>query len=168
MALSQGVQYLLKEYRQWNEDQQVRENVQTISVDSVAARVASFYERIRGIVDWREEHLLRKTAIERILKRRMFTHKISEDFAENFLSELVRGGHFPNNQISFAQVDRIQEIVEKYVFVITRSNEKKLQDWLLSVAAVEIEEALSNPRRERALIELMTEDVDAIVFARHE
>ena len=34
----------------------------TINVDDVAARVASFYEAIRGIVDWREEHLLRKLA----------------------------------------------------------------------------------------------------------
>jgi broad-specificity NMP kinase len=113
MVISQGVRKLIEEYKLWQKESEVREDELVISVDEVAARVASFYEKIRGIVDWREEHLLRKTAIERILKRRLAISRVNEDFAENFLSELVRGGHFPNNRISLGKVDEIQAIIEK-------------------------------------------------------
>jgi len=80
----------------------------------------------------------------------------------------VRGGHFPNNRISLGKVDEIQAIIEKYVFITTshRNGAKKSgsgkesEDWILAIAAVEIEEALSLPRRERALIELMADDLE--------
>jgi hypothetical protein len=166
MVISQGVRQLVEEYKLWQKESEVRPEEGVISVDEVVARVASFYEKIRGIVDWREEHLLRKTAIERILKRRLAISGIDENFAENFLSELVRGGHFPNNRISLEKVDEIQAIIEKYVFITIshRDGEKKArkdsEDWILGIAAVEIEEALSLPRRERALIALMADDLE--------
>ncbi len=166
MVISQGVRQLIEEYGLWQKESEVRQEEGVISVDEVVARVASFYEKIRGIVDWREEHLLRKTAIERILKRRLAISKVNENFAENFLSELVRGGHFPNHRISLGKVDEIQKIIEKYVYITTvqRNGEKKdrkdSEAWVLGIAAVEIEEALSLPRRERALIELMAEDLE--------
>ena len=169
MPISSGVQKLLQEYQLWQREIGAGGEGNTISVDEVAARVASFYEKIRGIVDWREEHLLRKTAIERILKRRLFLNKDMEDFAERFLSELVRGGHFPNDRIPLEKVDEIQNIIEKYVFILGQhdaSREKansKMENWMLSIAAVEIEEALSQPRRERALINLMADDLRARV-----
>lgn len=161
MEISPGVRKLVEECLGWQKDTEVKPGENTISVDEVAARVASFYEKIRGVVDWREEHLLRKTAIERILKRRILMGKHSEDFAERFLQELVRGGHFPNNRIPISKIDEIQAIVTKYVFISEHHHSSpnaslgKIEDWLWSLAACEIEEALSLPRRERALIDFM-------------
>ena len=123
MVIAPGVQKLIGEYDGWRKQFEFREEEEVISVDEVAARVASFYEKLREIVDWRGEHLLRKTAIERILKRRLTVQKVHEDFAENFLAELVRGGHFPNNRISFDQVDEIQAVIQKYVFIAERFRE---------------------------------------------
>ncbi len=166
MVISPEVRKLIEEYKRWQKESEARVEEEVISVDEVVARVALFYEKIREIVDWREEHLLRKTAIERILKRRLAVYKVHEDFAHNFLSELVRGGHFPNNRISFTQVDTIQAIIEKYVSItatIQNGRNKRKRDsvdWLLGVAAVEIEEELSLPRRERALIDLMTGELE--------
>lgn len=144
---------------------QPQAGVATIAVDEVAAKVASFYEKIRGVVDWREEHLLRKTAIERILKRRMLLEP-KEGFAEPFLKELVRGGHFPNEHLPVTKMEEIQRVVEKYFYLSENSpqegSEKVLAEarmWLLSIAACEIEEALAPPIRERALIELMASDM---------
>ncbi|MEK7510110.1 MAG: hypothetical protein AAB567_00940 [Patescibacteria group bacterium] len=166
MELSPKVHTLIKEYQLWEKEKMhERDEGNAISVDEVAATVASFYEKIRGIVDWREEHLLRKTAIERILKRRIITNKRSEEFAEGFLQELVRGGHFPNNSLPLKKIDEIQRIVEKYVFISEhgRSTQSvslgKIEDWLWSIATCEIEEALSLPRREKALIEFMYEEL---------
>ena len=165
MELAPDVKKLALEYERWNKSLQPQEGVATISVDEVAAKVASFYEKIRGVVDWREEHLLRKTAIERILKRRMLLGT-KEDFAEPFLQELIRGGHFPNEHIPVTKIEEIQRIVEKYFYLLENSPQQgtekilaELRMWLLSIAAAEIEETLAPPIKERALFEFMTEDM---------
>ena len=144
MELPPNVKKLAQEYRRWQSSIQLKEGVPTIAVDEVAAKVASFYEKIRGVVDWREEHLLRKTAIERILKRRMLL-KTQEDFAEPFLQELIRGGHFPNEQIPVTKIQEVQEIVAKYLYLLEHSPQEgtekvlaELQMWLFSIAASEI------------------------------
>src|SRR3989344_5324889 len=88
----------------------------TINVDDVAARVASFYEAIRGIVDWRGEHLLRKTAIERIMKRRSLLQsdmsgEKGTDASEQFLRELILGGHFPNRSLPLEKIEEIRQVL---------------------------------------------------------
>ncbi|OHA62885.1 MAG: hypothetical protein A2748_00985 [Candidatus Wildermuthbacteria bacterium RIFCSPHIGHO2_01_FULL_45_20] len=167
MEISPRVQWLIQEHRSRQQLTTKKEGELTISVDEVTARVASFYEKIRGVVDWKEEHLLRKTAIERILKRRIFVGRKQEDFADRFLQELVRGGHFPNDSIPLEKVDEIQSIIDKYIAISDiysqhskGENLRKAEDWMWSIAAVEVEEALSFPLRERALIELMHQELD--------
>src|SRR3989338_10071170 len=126
MELSKNVKNLIEQHKLWRQDIEPKSGDANISVDEVAARVASFYEKIRGVVDWREEHLLRKTAIERILKRRVFTKTPGEDFAEPFLEELVRGGHFPNESIPKRKIPEIQQIVsfgDAFVGKMSSSNE---------------------------------------------
>ena len=169
MELSKGTKKLLEQYQLWYQSLQPKEAQAVLSVDTVAASVASFYEKIRGVVDWREEHLLRKTAVERIFKRRVLFAGDHKDFAEAFLQELIRGGHLPNNRIPVSMVETVQTIVNKYIFLQERvesKDQKDIKDWLLAIGACEIEEVLSNPRRERALIECMSEDMVSQVFLR--
>jgi len=163
--LSQNTQKLIQKYQSWYNSLQPKEGITTIHVDEVASRVAAFYEKIRGILDWQEEHLLRKAAIERILKRRLFLGQNGEEFAANFVYELIRGGHFPNDRIPEQKIETIQRLINKYVFILNSSKppaEKlkvRLYDWLLSIAACEVEEILDPPRRERALIEYMEDSM---------
>lgn len=155
--------------------------VSLIHVDEIAFKVASFYEKIRKIVDWKEEHLIRRTAIERILKRRMIAElsqfKLVPDLkaaviAEPLVLELIRGGHLANDQIPQAKVKEVEKILEKYVYLLqnnalaSRSASKikekvNFYNWLLEIAACEIEETLAPPLRENALIESMTEVMTA-------
>ncbi len=162
--VSQSVQKLIKNYRIWHQSLQPKTGVATIQVDEVASVVASFYEKIRGVVDWKEEHLLRRAAIERILKRRLFLQKNNKELTESFILELIRGGHFPNNKIEESKIPEVKKALDKYLFIFENSpsppKEKfkaQLYNWLLSICACEIEEVLSPPLREKALIEYMTE-----------
>jgi hypothetical protein len=161
--LSQPIQRLIKNYQEWYAGLQRKEG-STISVDTIASKVASFYEKMRGVVDWREEHLFRRTAIERVLKRRLFLKKSGAAIAEPFIQELIRGGHFPNETIPETKITEIQNLIDKYVFILENSpvaaKEKakmNLSSWLVGVAACEIEETLSPSSREEAMIELMME-----------
>src|SRR3989339_1039927 len=143
--LNPSAQRLINRYQDWSRSLQTKGEVGTISVDEVASRVASFYEKMRGVIDWREEHLLRKTAVERILKRRLFLKKnlkTDEKIAEPFIYELIRGGHFPNETIPESKIDEAQKVIDKYIFILENSptpakdkSKMYLYDWLLGVTA---------------------------------
>lgn len=163
-TISSQTENLIKKYQEWYQSLQPKEKISLIHVDEVASKVASFYEKLRGVVDWREEHLLRKTAIERILKRRLFLRKNSEKIAGPLIYELIRGGHFPNNTVPESKIEQVQKLINKYVFILENSppppNKKskiQLYNWILGIAACEVEETLSPPLREKALTEYMTE-----------
>ncbi len=121
-----------------------------IKVDEVASKVASFYERIRKIVDWKEQHLMRRVAVERILKRRLLLRTKEQQIAELFIFELVRGGYFPNTPIEKVKIGVIQGILDKYIFILDNlkkinlkhRSQGELYTDILAIAACEIEETL--------------------------
>jgi len=172
--ISQPTQKLIQRYRLWYQSLQPKEDITTIHVDEVASKVAAFYEKIRGIIDWKEEHLLKRRAIERILKRRLFSKldlsngNIFEDsdIAEPLVLELIRGGHFPNDKIPESKTEEVQKAINKYVFILNKakSGPKKskiqLYSWISGIAACEIEEILSPSIKERALITYMFEVIN--------
>lgn len=168
--LSQSTKKLIFQYQVSQRLAHPKEDIRTIHVDEVASKIAAFYEKIRGVIDWREEHLLKISAIERMLKRRLFGKMDlsngtinGAEIAEPLVLELIRGGIFPNDQIEETKIILVQKIVDKYVFIINNSpaNAKnkrsrlQLYNWLSSVAACEIEDILSPSVKERALIEYM-------------
>jgi len=166
--LSPAVLELINKYQAVNKPPQSQENNPTIHVDEIASKVAVFYEKARGIIDWKEEHLLRAGAIERTLKRKIFskmdinTGNFSvENVAEPFVLELIRGGIFPNDQIQENKIKVVRKILDKYIFILNKSPKDggkpklRLSNWLLSIAACEIEEALGGTEKENALIEFM-------------
>lgn len=164
MELSRGTKRLLERYQEWEASLQPKEIRDTITVDEVAAKVASFYEKIRGVVDWREEHLLRKMAVERVFKRRILLNGNTAEMAEPLISELIRGGHFPNEKILTSKITEVQNLINKYAYLIETN--KNAEHVLLSVGACEIEEVLAPPIRERALLEFMGGDMEESLQTR--
>jgi hypothetical protein len=170
--ISQPTKKLIQRYQSWYQSLQPKEEVNTIHVDEVASAVAAFYEKMRGVVDWREEHLMRRAAIERILKRRLLLVKNGVTLAEPLVLELIRGGHFPNDRIPESKIKDVQRTINKYIFILenspfqTEKQKIKLYDWILGIAACEIEEILAPPLRERALIDYMEEIIQEKIRVR--
>ena len=174
--ISQTTKKLIQQYQSWHQslERKGKENMSTIHVDEVASRVAAFYEKLRGIVDWREEHLMKRAAIGRNLKRRLFLAKEGKSVAEPLILELIRGGHFPNDQIEETKISDAEKILDKYIYILENSNSgsserQKIQlyNWLLGIAACEIEEVLSPFNKERALIDYMTELITNKIKLQH-
>ena len=99
---------------------EVDDDTPKIKVSEVISKMAFFYEKIRNTVDYEEEYLIRKNAIERILKRQILIEGIlktasSEDIAEILLTELIRAGYLPNNKIPETQIPKVGVIIEKYI-----------------------------------------------------
>ncbi len=177
MTLSPPVEKLIGVYK----DQYLRElqtpEIAIIHVDELASKIALYYEKIRKVVDWKEEHLVRRGAIERILKRALMSEIAGlafvpnpnfEEAAESLVIELIRGGHFANDKIPSAKIQVVQRILEKYTLLLENNPlakeiknsvriKKKINifNWLLELAACEIEEAIDPPVTQYALIECM-------------
>lgn len=146
-----------------------------IKVSSVISRMSFFYEKIRNAVDYKEEYLLRKEAIERILRRQILiegtiTDNDPEKISQHLLTELIRGGYLPNNQLPITVIDEVTAVIKKYLvikdvavvqlsqysgttslmkkdlvkFKKELSQRNELVDWLLAVAASEVESQLGN------------------------
>jgi hypothetical protein len=148
-----------------------------IHVDELASKFAGLYEQVRRVIDWKEEHLIRRTAIDRALKRRMLS-KLSgislvsdlsgKRIAEPLILELIRGGYFPNDSISKQKIPEVQKVLDKYIFILSHSSvlkkisplaiKKKVEfyNWILEIAACEIEEVLDPPLQVQGLVNFMT------------
>ena len=174
LELSDQTKKLIAQYNFAKKSEAPKESAVTIHVDEVALSVAAFYERVRTVVEWKEEHLMRRAAIIRKLKRRFFDLELNNfpdnslpagqagDMAEGLVLELIRGGHFPNDKIEESKIKDVQNIISKYVSILKNNPENRggkaglnFYNWLLDVAACEIEDTLAPAIREMALIEHM-------------
>ena len=165
--LSGPTKNLIEKYKFWQQSLQTRQDVPTIHVDEVALRVAAFYEQIRTIVDWKEEHLMRRAAVIRKLKRRFLDLELNnfsetEAVGDSLVLELIRGGYFPNDRIEETKINDVQNIINKYIFILKNSPENKkgkaglqFYNWLLELCSCEIEETLAPSVKEMALIDYM-------------
>lgn len=169
-----------KEYtRQYQMDweYQHRAIVSPLEVDELASRIAEAYEQVRRVMDWKEENLLRRGAIERILKRRLVSELYgisilpnlnASEMAEPMILELMRSGYFDNGKIAKKQIKEIENILSKYITILDNSNDPvaptkkhvknkmEFYTWMLEIAACEIEEVLAPAFKENALLNLMT------------
>jgi len=165
--LSESTKKLIQQYKLAELQDSAPANAPAIHVDEVALRVAAFYEHIRTVVDWKEEHLMRRAAIIRKLKRRFLDLELNDfaqtgDTAELLVFELIRGGHFPNDKILEPKIQEVQNIIDKYIFILKNNPENRagraglqFYNWLIEVCSCEIEETLAPPIKEIALIEYM-------------
>ncbi len=176
--LSQSTKALLNKYKSWENylkpknqsNQETAHN--TIHVDEVASKVAAFYEKVRTVVDWQEEHLMRRSAIMRKLKRRFLGIEINEntqipqdnEIAESLIMELIRGGHFANDFIKEDKILAVQKIINKYLVILKNipQNQKdktgiQFFNWLVEISACEVEETIEPDIKKNALIDYMFE-----------
>jgi len=149
-----------------------------IQVSELISKMAFFYEKIRNAVDYDEDHLLRKNAIARILKRQVRIEGIlktadTKDLAEHLLAELIRASYLPNDTLPESKITEVAQILNKYFklkqelirFLDDKNSVKKtkssMQDkgnfvvWLLTLAACEIEENLVLSQTKQATVNVM-------------
>jgi hypothetical protein len=110
---------------------------------------------------------MRRAAIIRKLKRKFFDLELKNfsntgNAAESLVFELIRGGHFPNDKIEESRIGDVQKIINKYIFILKNNPENNegnaglnFYNWIIEVAACEIEDALAPAIKEMALIDYM-------------
>jgi len=128
------------------------DEISKIEVSQTVSFLAIVYEKMRNAIEFREDHLILRAAIERILKRRLALNPKGEDEAENLLRELLWARYFDNGYLGKNDVDNIQKILDTYLkirkkLIIGRPAAVQiyLNDFIFDLLTAEIEETL-NPQ----------------------
>jgi len=158
-------------YREQKKAKKKDDETPKISVSELISKMSFYYEKIRNTVDYKEEHLLRKNAIERILKRQILiegTFRISdldpEEISKHLLTELIRAAYLPNNSIPETKIQEISVVIKKYLDlkneILKRKNlnyneKNNLGNWVLSLAASDIEGKVGGSQVDKVIVDYM-------------
>lgn len=146
-----------------------------ISISRTVSILAVLYEKARTAIEYREEHLLRRAAIERILKRRLILNENGRNIAEYLLKEILWAKYAPEDSISLPMIDEVQATIDKYIFLRNEMTKGKtlevrlkFHEWLISSAAAEIEQKLSPDPVREAFINFIFRYFEPKVFLHDE
>jgi hypothetical protein len=127
------------------------------SVSKAISTLAVLYEKARNAVEFRAEHLVRRAAIERILKRRMIISSGSDMLAENLIVELMWAKYIDSSLIDSIKIAEVQNIINRYTnlkyALFSSSNKYKNISWdsIMGLASSEIDEAIVSAKKREAL-----------------
>lgn len=154
MELSQPVEDLVKAFE---ETKSITGGSAHLSVSRTVSVIAVLYEKARNAVEFRAEHLVRRAAIERILKRRILLGGSSSSIAENLVIELLWARYIDSAIVDQVKLNEIQRIIDRYITVKDSFFKNSVKydgltwDDILGLASSEIEEVLISPRQRDAL-----------------
>lgn len=161
--------------------QEQDDSIARLQVSDLISKMSFYYEKIRNAVHYSEEHLLRKDAIFRILKRqlviegtvRLTRAEDNRTIAHHLLIELIRAGYLPNKTLPETKIDDVAAIINKYttlralafqaaasqVNFFTNNHHPKsfdnrsdITNWLMGLAAADIEEHIGYNEATRTIV----------------
>lgn len=145
----------LKEQLEAEKKQEEKEREEEI--EETGENMTLLYERVRNLIEYKDDHLIKRSAIERILKRNFLIELRQQDFSEQFLQELAMSGYLEKGKTSEKLKLKVAKILAKYQKAIRMITGYETKRWLVGIASCEIEEVLfPNPSR-FALVRAMYE-----------
>lgn len=161
-GLTEPTYRLLEAFKPRPEEELGSPDIPKIEVNHLVSRMAFVYEKIRNIIEYQEEHLLRKNAIDRILKRRLGPKVTGESMAKPLISELIRARYLKNSTVPESMVGEVAKIINRYFELLNKAptfkssrQRRKLLNWILNILSTEIEAKLSSHHQDEALVNFM-------------
>jgi len=128
----------------------VQSGEKVVTVSKTVSAAAVIYEAARNAVEFRADHLIRRAAIERILKRRILTNPQGTGIAEALIKELLWAKYLGEGSVPVRKIEEIQKTIDKYLAL--RRERPNLSDWINGIASCEIENKLVPAPRRQALV----------------
>lgn len=132
-----------------------------ISVNPVVSKVASWYEKFRNAMDYREDEVILRGAIERILKRRLLFGGNGKTIAEPLVRELAWARYFPDETIPESIIGKVENDIDLYLKlreqILQRHElpEKNLNEWIYELMSSSIERRLNYDREKEVMTNFM-------------
>src|SRR6185503_1325115 len=142
-------------------DRQPKPSGQTYHVASIGSGFYFAYEQLRNVAEYREHHLLLRSAIQRYLMRyvRLDHH---EPAAADLVTELTQSGYLKNNTVPLATIEQSDALLANLSDVYAKLRDKRVhredaEDWLYQFASVQIENLISPDPRNTVLMQFAYE-----------
>lgn len=137
-----------------------------LNVSRTVSILAVLYEKARNAVEFRAEHLIRRAAIERILKRRIMINGASTAIAEQLIVELLWARYIDSSLVEDEKISAIHAIINRYL-AIKNGGSGVSWDTLVGLASSEIEETIVSGRKRIALTNFFYQAVRPKVALEH-
>ncbi|MEK7550836.1 MAG: hypothetical protein AAB535_03585 [Patescibacteria group bacterium] len=108
--------------------------------NGVIESLARVYERARNALEYRADHLVRRAAIERIIKRMAVIDKDPNSIAKHLLTELKWARYLPFVEIDTTLTNSLKITLEKYLNYL---DGQIPQEWVIKIASAKIEETFN-------------------------
>src|SRR3990172_2172497 len=125
----------------------------TISVNPLVAELATWYEKFRTAMDYRDDEVILRSTIERILKRRLLLGGKGEAVAAPLIRELIWARYFPDSSVPESVVAHVASAIDLFLKLEEEINKKHrinrtlVNEWMMQLLSSEIEHILKAPHR---------------------
>ncbi len=128
-----------------------------ITVNPIVSKFASWYERLRNTMEFREDEVVLRATIERILKRRLLLGGNGKTTAEPLVKELLWARYLPNNEVAESIVMRVEESIDLHLALRLKVLEQhkisdaEINDWIYDLMSSDIQYIL-NPKYKKEIM----------------
>lgn len=127
-----------------------------LSTNTITSRAGSLYEKLRYTLEYKDENAIRRSAIERTL-RRLHLFEQEDKLGHALLMELMRAGYIENESLPIEAAVLIQETLDPYLALKRKAN--GMEKHALAHAATEVERVLFPVPHREAVFEAMYRSV---------
>lgn len=133
----------------------IRNHERRLTVNPVVSKVASWYEKLRNSMEYHEEEVILRAAIERVLKRRLLLGGNAQTASEPLVRELIWGGYLKDDEVPESHVIQVEKIIDLYLTLRLEilgnktAPEAVINEWTYQLMSSAVEHALNpNPQRQ--------------------
>lgn len=125
-----------------------------ITVNPIVSEIASWYEKLRNAMEYRQDEVILQTTILRILKRRLFIN-VGKTVARPLARELIWARYIPDGGISEEAIETADSKINLYIklrkhIIETKvMRDKNATEWMYMLMSSDLEQLFNpNPQRE--------------------
>lgn len=132
-----------------------------IAVNPLVAHVASWYEKLRNAMDYREDEVVLRAAIERILKRRILLGGTGPSIAEPLIRELAWARYFKDETLSEGSIETVSKQIDfflrfkEYLLLSQSFKEGVVSEWTRHLLSSTIEKTLNRQKEKEIMNNFM-------------
>jgi hypothetical protein len=97
------------------QNQTENDDAESINISKTVSFFAIVYERFRNVIEFKDDHIIRRNAINRIISRRLAFNPTLKDESASIAKEIAWAGYFKKDKIPETAVDKLERTIDWYI-----------------------------------------------------
>jgi hypothetical protein len=127
------------------------ESSESIDVSKTVSFFAIAYEKFRNVIEFKDEHIIRRNAINRIISRRLAFNPNLSDEALSLAKEIAWAGYYQREKIPEDSIEKLQNILDWHLklrdkLIVGESRQKRIiiNEFIKDLLVCQIEEVFND------------------------